>query len=397
MRDLVKQQAANMALCLVFVVCICLPIADLALGLDKSAPLKENRVLATLPDLASPVLAVVQHPGDRAAWTKLRRAIAAFPADFNRFYNDNFGLRRILVRAHSRLMLLGWPAKGDVIVGREGWLFLGEAPTRESYQASVLFSAKELADWKSELERRRDWLAARGSDYLLVIAPEKSTMYPEYMPGAVPRIGHTTRLDQLTAYLAKTSDLKALDLRADLNQARSQYPTYFRTDTHWNDWGAFVAYQAIMKRLSVDHPQLHPVSATDYTFTEQGMAGGDLAGMLGLEDMLNDKAIVAQRIVPTGVQSAETGIAPLANVPIWGSQPEARGVPGLDAPAAIIFRDSFGKALITFLAQDFRRSLYLNRYGLDEEAIVRERPAIVIQEIAERSLQGSIPPYGNGQ
>lgn len=384
------------ALSLFFVLCICLPVADLVLGLDPSAPLSENRQMAARPSLTSSTLAVLQHPTGIGAWLGLLQDATAYPANFTRYFNDHFGFRRLLVRTHSRFVLLGWPSKSDVIVGRHGWLFLGEARARESYQASTSFSPEELASWRSELERRRDWLAAQGSDYLLVIAPEKSTIYPEFMPTHVPRIGQQTRLDQLVSYLAENSDLQVIDLREALVEAGAQHPTYYRTDTHWTDWGAFVVYQQIMMRLSERHPDLQLKSASNYTFHAQETVGGDLAGMLGLKDILKDQAIVAEPADLVHAQQADTGIAPLPNVPEW-NQPEAREVPDLDAPTAIVFRDSFGKALIPFLSEHFRRSLYLHRYGLSETAILQERPRIVIQEMAERELQEASPSNWNNE
>lgn len=378
------------ALCFCFVLCIFLPFADLAFGLDPSAALSENRQLTVLPSLSAPTLAILQHPTNAGPWTRFFREATAYPAAFTQYFNDHFGFRRLLVRVHSRLVLLGWPAKGDVIVGRQGWLFLGEARARESYQAGSLFTAQELANWQGELERRRDWLAAQGSDYLLVIAPEKSTIYPEFMPGNVPRFGQQTRLDQLTVYLAENSDLQVVDLRKALIQAKAQRPTYYRTDTHWNGWGAFVAYQQIMAKLGGRHPGLHPKNAADYTFQARDAAGNDLAGMLGLKDVLRDQAIVAEATDLICARQADTRMAPLPNVPEW-NQPEAREVPDLDAPTLVVFRDSFGKALIPFLSEHFRRSLYLHRYSLNEAAILREHPSIVIQEMAERELQEASP------
>jgi hypothetical protein len=85
-------------------------------------------------------------------------------------------------------------------------------------------------------------------------------------------------------------------------------------------------------------------------------------------------------------------MAPLPKVAAW-NQPEARRVPGLDGPTVIIFRDSFGRSVIPFLAEHFRRSLNIHSYALDDATIVRERPELVIQEIAERELQGVCSPW----
>jgi alginate O-acetyltransferase complex protein AlgJ len=392
MRNLFHHRFGGAALCLFFVICICLPLAGLVLGLDPTPPLRENRELAAMPNLTLPISAVLQHPTGSGGWSGLFQALTWYPADFTRYFNDHFGFRGLLVRMHSLLVLLGWPAKGDVIVGRQGWLFFGESRIRESYQASTPFTAQELANWQRELERRRDWLAAQGSDYLLVVAPEKSTMYPDFMPANIPRLGQQKRLDQLVGFLAENSNLQVIDPREALVEARAQRPTYYRTDSHWNDWGAFIVYQQILARLSERHPNLHPKSATDYTFLEYDTSGNDLAAMLGLEGLLRDQAMTAEPATAARARRADTGVAQLPGM-AWWAQPEAREVPDEDAPRAIMVRDSFGTALIPFLSEHCRRIVYVHPYSMDEAVLLRERPSIVIEEMAERELQAATPPH----
>ena len=64
----------------VFLVLISLPLSGLILGFDRSFVLEENRILATRPEL------------------KLdRRALGAFPARFEAYFNDQFGFRKRLI------------------------------------------------------------------------------------------------------------------------------------------------------------------------------------------------------------------------------------------------------------------------------------------------------------
>ena len=59
----------------------------------------------------------------------------------------------------------------------------------------------------------RDWLARRGIAYLLVVSPNKSTVYPEFMPPLYPR-HRTTRMDQLAEHLGRhVGGFPLLDLR----------------------------------------------------------------------------------------------------------------------------------------------------------------------------------------
>jgi len=380
------------ALSLFFVICICLPLAELALGLDPTPVLNEYRELAPLPSLASPVAAVLQHPTGRGAWSGLFQALAWYPADFTSYFDDHFGFRRLLIRTHSVLVLLGWPDKGEVIVGRQGWLFFAEPRAKASYQTTTLLSPQELAAWQRELERRRDWYAAQGSDYLVALAPEKSTMYAQFMPANVPRFGQRTRLDQMVEFLAANSDLQVIDPRDALVQASAQHRTYHRTDSHWNAWGGFVACQQILVKLSERHPNLHPKTLKDYTIREQEIQGKDLTVMLGLEHVIHEQAILVEPLASSRPQAAETGVESLPHGLWWAFQPEAYEVPDSDAPTAVVVRDSFGNALIPFLAEHFRRSLFIHWYSMDESVILRERPDIVIEQMAERELQEEMPP-----
>ena len=57
-------------------------------------------------------------------------------------------------------------------------------------------------------------------------------------------------------------------------------------------------------------------------------------------------------------------------------------------PQALVLRDSFGEALIPFLAESFRRTVYVwqDAPTFDRDLVVKERPDVVIQEMVERKL-----------
>jgi hypothetical protein len=58
--------------------------------------------------------------------------------------------------------------------------------------------------------------------------------------------------------------------------------------------------------------------------------------------------------------------------------------PGL--PRAVILRDSMAIPLIPLLSENFSRVVYVESRKLDRALIEREKPAIVIEELVERSL-----------
>jgi len=59
---------------------------------------------------------------------------------------------------------------------------------------------------------------------------------------------------------------------------------------------------------------------------------------------------------------------------------------------AIVFQDSFGEALRPFLSERFQRVVYSWQVVFDPGMIERERPAVVIHEMVERTLMVNLPP-----
>jgi alginate O-acetyltransferase complex protein AlgJ len=59
-------------------------------------------------------------------------------------------------------------------------------------------------------------------------------------------------------------------------------------------------------------------------------------------------------------------------------------------PRALIFRDSFGSRLVPYLSEHFSRAVYLWQNDFDADAVMKEHPDVVIQEIVGRHLYSFI-------
>ena len=354
-----------------FLVAIALPLADTLVGLDPTPALTEKRRLAPPPRLRPGEMVSVSYIGALESW-----------------WNDNFGFRPALVRQYSRLQLaFGVSPTKSVILGKAGWLFFADDDALASYRALRPFTAEELEVWRRRLERRRDWLAARGIRFLVVVAPSKETIYPEFMPDAMNRVRPVTRLDQLTAHLRARSTAEVLDLRAPLSEGKGRSVLYLRTDTHWNDRGALLASREILGRLGAWFPRLRPLPESAFEPVTHDGWSGDLVAMLSLEGHLREprlelRPLHARRARPAAVEIPQ----PEAQRTVSATE---TGDPAL--PRAVMFHDSFGVSLEPFLSEHFARIVYSSvsgdwRRNFDPQLVERERPQVVIQEIAERLL-----------
>ena len=375
-------RAADRVLVVAFVGVLALPAALLVAG-RGSGDGGERRPLAPAP-----------------AWPADVDALARLPAQTEAWFNDHFGLRTALVRAHRRLAVqwLGAPpaerAEGGladaalgnlsrkVLVGRDGWLFLSGRGRLESWRRVRAFTPEDLDGLARLLAARRDWCAARGIAYVFVVAPDKHSVYPEHMPASLVPLRPESQLDQLVRHLDGTADGPLLDLRPALRAAKALGAVYPRTDTHWSDLGAWAATDAILARLRPRFPALAPPPLASYERREQDGPGGDLAGLLGLADVLREPTV---RLVPARPRRAvvvERHPESACPEAVWRVTEVAD--PAL--PTALVFHDSFAFALTRFLAEHFRRAAWHLYRPFDPALVERERPDVVIDELAERSL-----------
>jgi alginate O-acetyltransferase complex protein AlgJ len=377
-RPQARTSRQSVALIGVFLVATALPLVGMIFRLDSAFVLVENRTLASRPDL------------------KLDRAgLADFPARFEAYFNDQFGFRKPLIRWLNGIKVAGLDVSPSprVILGRNGWLFHGELYL-DYYRRVTPFSPKQLIIWQRLLESRRDWLAARGIPYLLVFVPIKSTVYPEYMPSVFNRLSATSRLDQLEAHLKSHSTLAILDLREPLLAAKSTGQIYYKTDTHWNNRGAYAGYSRIMEALSRWFPQLEAIPRAELREETHSEPGKNLALMLAMSDYYRENDSDLQWIGPrfahevreTAPPAAPTRTARTSGPDIVYERPDRT------LPRAVMFRDSFATWLIPLLSDHFQRIVFSWQYTMERALVEREHPDIVIQEIVERALMSDQMP-----
>ena len=231
----------------------------------------------------------------------------------------------------------------------------------------------------SMVERQR-WLADRSIRYLLVFAPDKHSIYGQHLPASIRKVGDRSRLDQLVGLLKESTDIDVIDLRSSLRRASRKHRTYHRTDSHWNDFGAFIGYEAMMRRIARWFPSVNARSINEFTLSHRETDGCDLAMMLGLQDLLREDRIDLKPKFERAARIRNLDSDAQAQIKI--SQTDL-----LDAPKMVVFHDSFMGNLMPYLCEHFARIFFQCTFGFDCGAIQQEQPAIVVQEIVERVLQ----------
>lgn len=264
----------------------------------------------------------------------------------------------------------------EIAEGDENWLFL-----RRYENLEILALMTDLSMWGkthlpslvAQFESRHARLSKRGIPYFVAIAPEKATIYPERLPPS-HRLADPSAGQMLTRGCAQAG-IDAIDLAMQLRSAKGALDLYYRTDSHWTYYGAYIAYcaiiEAVKKVLDVTEVGPHEVVFTD----KDGF--GDLGVHLvperrGLLQTVDCKS----RLVSTAIQAYDRREHAFA----VHTCEEGRG-------KALVLRDSFTTFLGPFLSRTFAETVYVAPpVAMMDDMIDDLKPDIVIHECSERAL-----------
>ena len=215
----------------------------------------------------------------------------------------------------------------------------------------------------------RDRLAEDGIEFVLFFAPNKSRVYPEYMPGSYGEPAEKYRLLQLVNYLRENTDLNViycLDAMLEAKESVKENICY-KTDTHWNALGAYAGSRELCSALGVELP---PLNDPAYTITDSGSYSGDLARLVHLEKFLHEKEYVISGFEKTAVAVDEDEIEYVSDQ-------------GKDL-RVYLYRDSYADAMIEYVGSAFSatRFAYFNSYSYDD--LKAFKPDVFVYEGVER-------------
>ncbi|MGB5746112.1 MAG: sialate O-acetylesterase [Desulfobacterales bacterium] len=244
---------------------------------------------------------------------------------FDQYYNDSFALRSPLVFAKRWIdfHIFSMTDAPDVHVGNGGWLY--SRRSIEDVRKEACRNQAAAAQIALKLYALDKVIEASGRRFFFMVAPNKSTIYPEFV-GYVPRRNacNRSRYDLLLDAIA-TLPLKNF-VRFDqlLSEAKSSHALlYDKTGACWNGLGAMVAAETIQRQILED-PQEELV--LDYRPNATVDSGDLTRQLMGAKSPAGDKPV---------------------------RHYAGTGRPG--HPFGIVYGDNFLQPLLPYLQQMFNR------------------------------------------
>jgi hypothetical protein len=295
-------------------------------------------------------------------------------------FDANFFQRLFIIRNFNRLKIkLGDQVFPSIVLGQNMWMNFSVQNNMDDYQNASDLTKKEVAEIGSLIAACHKMANEGGFEFLIVVAPNKETIYPERVPAEIVKISERTNIDSINAELRELGVPEMLDLRPALWAEKEKREIYYRTDTHWNGYGAYIGYREIILEIRKDYPVVEPFSEAYFKISALPVTTPkDLA-----------KTIQAAYIL-------EESIAPRQKkkdfdlITILDGETKISLIPNEELPTLLMIHDSFGESLVNFLSSNFRQVNYVHnsefKTFFNETAIAAYNPDIVLYQIVERNL-----------
>ena len=324
-------------------------------------------------------------PFSKADSSKEKRQLAEFPkikneegglnadffSQFDNWFSEHFAFRQQMVTADGRLRaaVLGTSPNEDVIVGSDGWLYYGE--TAADYLRTDTLTQQGIDNIVHNLDLINGYCQQNGIDFIFTCSPNKNTLYPENMPKNYVPSDNMSNYEMLSEKLADREYY--LDMKSALLGADASMPLYHKTDTHWNNMGAYVGHTAIMSKLGRESC---PVG-TSWSVRNDRL--GDLAAMIYPAEDAKDAQLYCDHEFTYQYLGH---FRALDDVSIKTSSESGQG-------ELTMYRDSYGEAILPFMAETFASAEFSRAvpYIIDG---LNNRTLII--EIVERNL-GNLQKY----
>lgn len=309
-----------------------------------------------------------------------KETVDDFPSDFDKWYGDNLPFRDAMGRAWAQFNyhILKDSTNDGVLFGEingekdsDRWLFYNNindySPVKDA-QGLTDYSQIEMDGMVAMMKKNTKAAAKHGFELYYLVAPNKESVYREYLPDSVSFYDDYSRMDKFFKYANSVGISNLFYPKKELIMAKSLGQIYFKQDTHWNELGAGIAFKEVLKKIRSEwHYDF------EYEF-EQKKTEGDLAKMLKVSDYFTDQIVTIKH------KSGSSGY----NYDDYGDVSISHNSTAPINKKILIVGDSFRTNISEFFYRTFSDCMLLHRRAYKPEMLEEYDADVVILEFVER-------------
>lgn len=265
-----------------------------------------------------------------------------------------------------------------VLLGKNDWLFYKGDNCIDDYCGKLEMSQEDIDNTIDAMNRMADYCADREIQLIYFVSPNKETIYGDlYMPDYVKVIDENSRANVLINAIEDRTYLKIIYPENELCYYRDcGYQVYRKYDTHWNNIGAYIGADCILRATGYDGVKLEELN-----ISTDGYISGDLANMIAMGNRYNDDMnyVIDNYKNDIKISVVENRVEPFLNYTHWSSNSE-------NVQILMCIGDSFLGAMEGYLARNYKESYFLHRGNYQAGTIDSIKPDIVVISVTERAF-----------
>jgi len=287
---------------------------------------------------------------------------AGYLNDCSDRFADTFALRQQFVSLWALInsSVFKTSVEPQVTVGKDGWLFYSS--TLDDYKG-ISLSDRDIFKAARNLYLIQEYAQSMGADFAFTVAPNKNSLYGEYMPSHVQR--GTKSNAQTLRLMLNEQGVNYVDLFSVLS---GDEIVYFATDSHWNSRGAALAADALLSSLGRT----------------------SVYGSLQPNDYRPHKGDLYEMLYPAGQRTEADPVLTEDFSYICENDPNGGNAISINTSSEgegslVCWRDSFGISLYPYLAESFGEALFSRASAYDMSLLGDGCDAVII-ELVERNI-----------
>ncbi len=295
--------------------------------------------------------------------------ITKYPESYENYFNDHLPFKNQIRKVKSSIYynVLGISTTPRVIIGDDGWMFYTGELSMQDFRKIEKCTEEDEAQLTKSLQEVKKELFNKNIEYYVMIPPNKETIYSDRLVSKVNRVEENdSRIDDLVKYIRSNSDIEVIYPKDELLKSRTNSETYYKYDTHWNNYGSFVGINEMMKTIDSNY------KVPEYKIETEEHAG-DLAKMNLMPKKMNVEPKITGFYDDVKYECTTIGKYDICNSdkPVYDK-------------TMLFVGDSFRVVSMQYLAKLYKTSIFVHRSEYEVDLISKYNPDIVVYQAVER-------------
>lgn len=262
------------------------------------------------------------------------------------------------------------------------------------YEGNNLYSDQDIINMVARIKTRLSNLQANNPDaeIIYMVVPSPMTIYPELVPDTYTQaVEGNTRLDQVLSGL-ETSGATVIDLRDTFYEHKDdEMPLYYKLDSHWADYGAYLAYVELFNHISEKFPDAAPREMEDFNWEEGYYRSADVIMYLDYPQADVEEYGYYRQFnieIPEVINTVPRYRLPQLLYSEQSTAEKYFDTNRENLPSCIVYRDSYGAGIYDLIPERMNSTHYVGmwNYAWSNSQIQAENPDYIIYLLAEWNL-----------